>query len=157
MGKIRKKLDIIKERTTFEKKNNGSNQGRRRNLIGKFRDKGVDRRRQRQNGQYGRPILWVIEKFLRMRKLKREVVLWLGRTTKSLFIFLFFWTYYMSQTLFGHISINSLTILMVLRIKESLQKDLLINANYISRQSILAKILSRLTSNYQHLKSNNWN
>ena len=57
MGKIRKKLDIIKERTTFEKKNNGSNQGRRRNLIGKFRDKGVDRRRQRQNGQYGRPIL----------------------------------------------------------------------------------------------------
>jgi len=48
-----------------------------------------------------------------------------------------------SQTLFGHISINSSTILMVLMAIESPQKDLLINASNVSRQSILAKILSR--------------
>jgi len=46
LGKVRKKLEIMKERTTWEKKNNGSNQGRSRNLIEKFRNKGVDRRRQ---------------------------------------------------------------------------------------------------------------
>jgi len=54
----------------------------------------------------------------------------------------------MSQTSFGHISINSLTILMVSRTTESPQKNLSINASYILRQSILAKILSRSTSNY---------
>jgi len=54
----------------------------------------------------------------------------------------------MSQTSFGHISINSLTILMVLTAMESPQKDLLIDASHISRQSILAKILSRSTGNH---------
>ena len=48
----------------------------------------------------------------------------------------------MSQTLFSHISINSLTILIVSKAMESSQKDLLINASHVSRQSILANILS---------------
>jgi len=54
----------------------------------------------------------------------------------------------MSQTSFGHISINSLTILMVSKAMKSPQKDLSINASYISRRSILAEILSRSTGNY---------
>jgi len=37
---------------------------------------------------------------------------------------------------------------MVLRAMESPWKDLLINASYISRQLILAEILSRSTGNY---------
>jgi len=53
-----------------------------------------------------------------------------------------------SQTQFGHISINSSMILMVSKTMESPQKDLLINASHVSRQLILAKILSRLTSNH---------
>jgi len=39
----------------------------------------------------------------------------------------------MSQTSFGHISINSLTILTVFKTTESPQKDLLIDASHISR------------------------
>jgi len=54
----------------------------------------------------------------------------------------------MSQTLFSHISINSLTILIVSKAMESSQKDLLINASHVSRQSILANILSRSTGNH---------
>jgi len=54
----------------------------------------------------------------------------------------------MSQTLFSHISINSSMILMVLKATESPQKDLSINASHVSRQSLLAKILSRSTGNY---------
>jgi len=53
-----------------------------------------------------------------------------------------------SQTSFGHISINSLMILMVSKAIKSPQKDLFINASHISRQSILAKILSRSTSSH---------
>jgi len=53
-----------------------------------------------------------------------------------------------SQTSFGHISINSSTILTVSRSTESPQKDLLINASHILRQSIMAKILSRSTGNH---------
>jgi len=53
----------------------------------------------------------------------------------------------MLQTSFGHISINSSTILMVLKAMESPQKDLLVDISYILRRSILAKILSRLTGN----------
>jgi len=53
----------------------------------------------------------------------------------------------LSQTSFGYISINSLMILMVSKAMESPQKDLSINASHVLRQSILAKILSRLTSN----------
>jgi len=53
-----------------------------------------------------------------------------------------------SQTSFGHISINSSTILMVSKATESPQKDLLINASHILRQSILAEILSRSTGNH---------
>jgi len=55
---------------------------------------------------------------------------------------------FMSQTSFGHISINSLTILTVSKAMESPQKDLLINASHVLRQSILAEILSRLTGNH---------
>jgi len=54
----------------------------------------------------------------------------------------------LSQTSFSHISINSLTILMVLKATESPQKDLLIIASHVSRQSILAEILSRSTGNH---------
>jgi len=53
----------------------------------------------------------------------------------------------LSQTSFSHISINSSTILMVLKAMESPQKDLSINASHVSRQSILAEILSRSTGN----------
>ena len=53
-----------------------------------------------------------------------------------------------SQTSFGHISINSLMILMILMATENPQKHLSINASHISRQSILAKILGRLTGNH---------
>jgi len=54
----------------------------------------------------------------------------------------------MSQTSFGHISINSSTIFMVSMATESPQKELSINASHILRQSILAKILSRSTGNH---------
>ena len=54
----------------------------------------------------------------------------------------------LSQTSFGHISINSLTILMVSKTTESPQKDLSNNASHVSRWSILAKILSRSTGNH---------
>ena len=54
----------------------------------------------------------------------------------------------MSQTSFDHISINSLTILMVLIAPKSPWKDLSIDISHISRQSIMAKILGRLTDNY---------
>ena len=53
-----------------------------------------------------------------------------------------------SQTSFSHISINSLTILTVSKAMESPQKDLLIDASHVLRQSILAKILSRSTGNH---------
>jgi len=42
-----------------------------------------------------------------------------------------------SQTLFGHISINSL---MILKAIESPQKDLLIDASHVLGQSILADV-----------------
>jgi len=54
----------------------------------------------------------------------------------------------MSQTSFGHIFINSLTILTVSTATESSQKNSLINASHVSRQSILAEILGRSTSNH---------
>jgi len=54
----------------------------------------------------------------------------------------------LSQTSFDHISINSLTILIVSKAIESPQKDLSINASHASRQSIMTKILSRLTGNH---------
>jgi len=54
----------------------------------------------------------------------------------------------LSQNLFGHISINSLMILMVSKAMESPQKDLLIDASHVLRQSILAEILSRSTGNH---------
>jgi len=54
----------------------------------------------------------------------------------------------MSQTSFGHISINSSTILTVLMAMESPQEDLLINASHVSRQSILAKISGKSTGNH---------
>jgi len=56
--------------------------------------------------------------------------------------------FFLLQTSFGHISINSLTILMVLMATESLWKDISIYASHVSRQSILAKILSRSTGNH---------
>jgi len=54
----------------------------------------------------------------------------------------------LSQTLFGHISINSLMIFTVSMATESPQKDFLIDASHIQRQSVLAKILSKSTDNH---------
>ena len=54
----------------------------------------------------------------------------------------------LSQTSFGHISINSLMFFTVLKTIESPQKDLSIDASHILRQSILAEILSRSTGNH---------
>jgi len=54
----------------------------------------------------------------------------------------------LSQTSFGHISINSLTILTVSKATESPKKDLLIDTSHISRRLILAKILSKSTGNH---------
>ena len=54
----------------------------------------------------------------------------------------------LSQNSFGHISINSLMILMVSKATESSQKDLLINTSHVLRQLILAEILSRSTGNH---------
>jgi len=52
------------------------------------------------------------------------------------------------QTSFSHISINSSTILTVSIATESPWKNLSIDASYVLRQSILAKILGRSTSNH---------
>jgi len=49
------------------------------------------------------------------------------------------------QTSFGHIFINSLIILMVLI---GIESPLLINTSHISRQLVLAEILSRSIDNY---------
>jgi len=54
----------------------------------------------------------------------------------------------MSQTSFGHISINSLSILTVLMAMESSWKDLSIDTSHVSRQSIMAEILGRSTGNH---------
>jgi len=53
-----------------------------------------------------------------------------------------------SQTLFGHISTDSLTILTVSTATESPWKDLSIDTSYASKRSVLAEILGRSTSNY---------
>jgi len=58
------------------------------------------------------------------------------------------YTWIVSQTSFTHISINSSMILTVSMATKSPQKDLLIDASHILRQSILAEILSRSTGNY---------
>ena len=58
------------------------------------------------------------------------------------------YTITMSQTSFGHISINSLIILTVLTAMESPQEDLSIDASHVSRRSILAEISGRSTSNH---------
>jgi len=54
----------------------------------------------------------------------------------------------LSQTSFSQISINSLTILMVSMAPESPWKDLSINTSHVSKQSIMAEILGRSTSNH---------
>ena len=54
----------------------------------------------------------------------------------------------LSQTSFDHISINSLMILMASIAMESLQKDLLIGASHVLRQSIMVEILGRSTDNH---------
>jgi len=54
----------------------------------------------------------------------------------------------LSQTSFGHIFINSSTILTVSMAMESPQKNLSIDASHVLRQSILAEILSRSTGNH---------
>jgi len=64
-----------------------------------------------------------------------------------------------SQTSFGHISTNSLTILTVSMATENPWKDLLINTSHTSKQSVLAEILGRSTSNlsqtsFSHISTN---
>ena len=53
-----------------------------------------------------------------------------------------------SQTSFGHISINSPSILTVSMAMESPWKDLSIGTSHASKKSVLAKILGRSTSNH---------
>jgi len=53
-----------------------------------------------------------------------------------------------SQTLFDHISINSLMILTVLMAMEGPQKDLLIDTSHVLRQSILAELLRKSVGNH---------
>ena len=53
-----------------------------------------------------------------------------------------------SQTSFGHISINSSSILTVSMATESPWKDLSIGTSHVSRQSIMAEILGRSTGNH---------
>jgi len=55
---------------------------------------------------------------------------------------------YLSQTSFGHISINSSTIHMVSMAPKSPWKDLSIDTSHISKQSMMAEILGRSTGNY---------
>ena len=54
----------------------------------------------------------------------------------------------MLQTSFGHISTNSLMILTVSMAAESPWKDLSIDTSHASKQSVLAEILGRSTSNH---------
>ena len=54
----------------------------------------------------------------------------------------------LSQTPFGHISINSLMILMVSMTMESPLQDLSIDTSHVSKRLIMAKILGRSTGNY---------
>jgi len=54
----------------------------------------------------------------------------------------------MSQTSFGHISINSSTISMVLMVPKSPYENLLIDISHVLRQSILAEISGKLVGNY---------
>jgi len=61
----------------------------------------------------------------------------------------------MSQTSFGHISIN--LILMVSTAMKSPQKDLFIDASYVSRKSIMAEILGRSTDNLSVNQLLSWN
>jgi len=53
-----------------------------------------------------------------------------------------------SQTSFGHISINSSSILTVLMAMKSPWKDLLIDTSHILRQSVMDEILGRSTGNH---------
>jgi len=55
---------------------------------------------------------------------------------------------FLSQTSFGHISINSSSIQTVSMATESPWKDLSIDASHVSRQSIMAEILGRSTGNH---------
>ena len=55
---------------------------------------------------------------------------------------------YLSQTSFGHISINSSSILTVLMATESPWKDFSIDTGHVSRRSIMAEILGRSTGNH---------
>ena len=56
--------------------------------------------------------------------------------------------YCMSQTSFGHISINSSSILTVSMATKSPWKDLSIDTSHVSRRSIMAEILGRSTGNH---------
>jgi len=58
------------------------------------------------------------------------------------------WFAILLQTSFGYISINSLMISMVLMVLESPWKDLPLDTSHVSRQSILAKLLSKSIDNY---------
>jgi len=101
LGKNREKLETIERQETCEKRDNKDDPRGWRNWRGKIGNMRVDEKRRRRDRQLGWPILRVLGKIFGTRKLKREVVSWLGKTAKLLFIFLFFsfsfllsWTYY---------------------------------------------------------------
>ena len=58
---------------------------------------------------------------------------------------------YLSQTSFGHIFTNSLTILTVSMATESPWKGLLIDTSHALKQSVLAEILGRSTGNHHSI------
>ena len=90
LGKNGKKLETMEGQKTRKKGANEDNpreKGSQRRKIGTPR---MDGGRWRRDGWHGWPILRIVGKFLGTRKLKRGVVSWLGKSTKLLFIFLFF-------------------------------------------------------------------
>ena len=73
LGKIREELETMERKKIIGKKNRNDHR-RKRNQERKIRSKRMNRRKWQQDGQYSWPILRVVGKFLRTRKLKREIV-----------------------------------------------------------------------------------
>ena len=68
--------------------------------------------------------------------------------SNSLIASFVFFKFSLSQTSFGYISTNSLTILIVLTATESPWKDLSIDTSHVLKRSVLAEILGRSTGNH---------
>ena len=83
--------------------------------------------------------------------LAQGITSWLSHKQKSVALFSTEAKYMVrsvSQTSFGHISINSPSILTVSMATESPWKDLLIGTSHASKRSVLVKILGKSTGNH---------